>query len=130
MLRHYYINKEWILSGTARRTYLVAAVLSVALFVVIVTGITGRIPETLLPLLKPLLLVGVLGAGICMVAMEYFLFGFDNSSAMKKVFWFCAMAVPLLGPPLYCFIVYLRSDCLKANESNSQTDRQSKTAGV
>jgi len=44
-----------------------------------------------------------------MVAMEYFLFGFDESSAIKKMFWFCVMLFPPLGAPLYCFIVYSRS---------------------
>ncbi len=32
MLRYYYINKEWIVSSTARRIYRTAAVLSVGLF--------------------------------------------------------------------------------------------------
>ena len=38
-----------------------------------------------------------------MDGMEYFLFSFDNSSDTKKVFWFCVMLFPLLGPALYCF---------------------------
>jgi len=59
-------------------------------------------------------LVGVLGAAITIVAMEYFLFGFDKSSALKRLFWFLVMLFPLLGPSLYCFIVYLRSDVVKA----------------
>jgi hypothetical protein len=48
-----------------------------------------------------LLFVGVLGAATTMAAMEYFLFSFDNSSDMKKVFWFCVILFPLLGPALY-----------------------------
>ena len=56
---------------------------------------------------------GVLGAALTMVAMEYFLFGFDNSSAMKKAFWFCVMLLPPLGPSLHCFMVYSRSDVLQ-----------------
>jgi len=59
------------------------------------------IPEALLPVVKLLLFVGVLGAATTMVAMEYFLFSFDNSSDMKKVFWFCVILFPLLGPALY-----------------------------
>ncbi|HKC00717.1 MAG TPA: hypothetical protein VKD23_18185 [Terriglobales bacterium] len=119
MLRNYYINKEWMVSGTARRSYRVAAGLSLVLFFVVffiaVAAQVGAIPDTLLPVVKLLLLAGVLGAATTMVAMEYFLFGFDNSSAMKKVFWFCVMLFPLLGPTLYCFIVYSHSDVLKAN---------------
>jgi hypothetical protein len=44
------------------------------------------IPEALLPVVKLLLFVGVLRAATTMVAMEYCLFSFDNSSDMKKVF--------------------------------------------
>lgn len=74
----------------------------------------GGIPDTLVPMLKLPLLAGVLGTAITMVAMEYFLFGFDNSSAMKKMFWFCVMLLPPLGPSLYCFMVYSRSDVVGA----------------
>jgi predicted tellurium resistance membrane protein TerC len=119
MLRYYYINKEWIVSGTARRTYRIAAGLSLALFFMLVAvRLVGAIPEAL-PVVKLLLFAGVLGAATTMIAMEYFLFGFDTSSAMKKVFWFCVMLFPLLGPALYCFIVYSRSDVLKGNRAKS-----------
>ena len=115
MLRNYYINKEWIVSRTARRVYRVAASLSLTLFFFLaVVRFRGGIPDTFVPVLKLPLFAGVLGAAITMVAMEYFLFGFDNSSAMKKLFWFCVMLLPPLGPPLYCFVVYSRSDALKA----------------
>ena len=122
MLRYYYINKEWMVSGTAQRTYRVAASLSLALFFLLVAvrvvRVVDAIPEALLPVVKPLLLAGVLGAAITMVAMEYFLFSFDDSPAMKKVFWFCVMLFAPLGPALYCFIVYSRSDVLKSNYAN------------
>jgi len=77
-------------------------------------AVTGGIPETLVPIVKLPLFAAILGAAITMVAMEYFLFGFDNSSALKKVFWFCVMLLPPLGPSLYCFMVYSRSDVLRA----------------
>lgn len=48
--------------------------------------------------MKLLLFVGVLGAATTMVAMEYFLFSFDNSSDMKKVFWFWRDTVPTTWP--------------------------------
>src|SRR4030088_589886 len=119
MLRNYYINKEWMVSGTAQRSYRVAAGLSLVLFFVVffiaVAAQVSAITEALLPVVKLLLLAGVLGAATTMVAMEYFLFSFDNSSAMNKVFWFCVMLFPLLGPALYCFIVYSHSDVLKGN---------------
>ena len=114
MLRYYYINKEWMLSGTAQRVYRIAASLSLLLFLILMAvRFAGGIPEALLPVVKPLLLAGVLGAAITIVAMEYFLFAFDDSSAWKKVLWFCVMIFPPLGPALYCFIVYSRSDVLK-----------------
>jgi hypothetical protein len=115
MLRNYYINKEWMVSCTAQRIYRIAATLSLGLFFfLIVVRLRGGIPETLVPILRLPLFAGVLGAAITMVAMEYFFFGFDNSSALKKVFWFCMLLIPPLGPRLYCFIVYSRSDVLKA----------------
>jgi len=114
MLRYYYINKEWIISRTAQRIYRIAACLSIALFIMLVAmRIAGSIPEVLLPLVKPILLTMVCGAATTMVAMEYFLFGFDNSSGLKKVFWFCVLAFPPLGPALYWFFVYSRSDVLE-----------------
>ncbi|MGB9074759.1 MAG: hypothetical protein WCC22_19135 [Terriglobales bacterium] len=107
MLRYYYINKEWMLSSTARRTYRAAAVLSLVLFCSLwVWPFVDEIPAALLPILKLLLLAGVLGAATTVVAMEYFLFGFDKSPAGKKVLWFCVTLIPLVGPPLYCFVVY------------------------
>jgi hypothetical protein len=115
VLRNYYINKAWIVSQTARRIYRVAAGLSLALFIFLTAvRFDGGIPQSVVPLLKLPLFAGVLGAAITLVAMEYFLFGFDNSSALKKAFWFCVMLLPPLGPPLYCFIVYSRSDAFKA----------------
>ena len=114
MLRYYYINKEWMVSGTAQQIYRVTASLSLVLFFMLMAlRLMGEIPNGLLPIVKLLLLAGVLGTATTMVAMEYFLFGFDSSSATKKVFWFCVMLFPPLGPALYCFIVYRRSDVLK-----------------
>ena len=116
MLRYYYINKEWMLSRVAQRVYRLAASLSVALFfTIMLMPPAGESPLAIRPLAKLLLLLGVLGTAITTVAMEYFLFGFDVSPAMKKVFWFCVMLFPFLGPALYCFFVYSRSPVLHEN---------------
>jgi hypothetical protein len=119
MLRSYCINKELMVSGTAQRSCRVAAGLSLVLlfvvFFIAVAAQVGPIPEALLPVVKLLLLAGVLGSATTMVAMEYFLFSVDNSSARKKIFWFCVILFPLLGPALYCFIVHSHSDVLKGN---------------
>jgi hypothetical protein len=118
VLRYYYINREWIVSATARRFYCLTAWLSVVLFVLLVLlsvdlQIAGKIPGVLVPATKLFLFSGVLGAATTMVAMEYFLFGFDTSPAWKKALWFCIMLLPPIGPPLYCFVVYSRSEVLK-----------------
>ncbi len=88
--------------------------MALSVFLVVVR-LKGGIPENLIPFLKLPLFAGVFGAAVTMVAMEYFLFGFDKSSELKKVFWFCVMLFPPLRPPLYCFIVYSRPDALKVN---------------
>ncbi len=91
------------------------------LFLMMVS-VTGGIPETLVPILKLPLFACVVGAAITPVAMEYFLFGFDNSSALKKTFWFCVLLFPPLGPPLYCFIVYSRSEMVQPDRILSALD--------
>jgi hypothetical protein len=116
MLRYEYINREWIVSTAARRVYRTSASLSVALFF----GwwallVEERIPPAIAPAAKLFLFAGVLGAGITLVGMEFFLFRFDNSHPLKQIVWFCVMLVPLLGPALYCFVVYSRSDALKSS---------------
>jgi hypothetical protein len=73
MLRHYYINRGWMVSIAARRVYRVATSLSLALFFVFLAmGLTEAIPDALIPVLKAVILAGVLGSATTMVAMEYF----------------------------------------------------------
>jgi len=114
MLRYEYLKKEWIVSPTARRVYRASATLSLALFITCWAILSvGRIPETLAPVVRLLLLAGVVGAGITLVGMEFFLFRFDDSHPFKQICWFLIMLIPLLGASLYCFIVYSRSDVVK-----------------
>ena len=117
MLRYEYIKREWIISPTARRVYRIAAATSVVFFLcwmalVIQRSIDG-IPDGLRSVVRPIVLIGVIGAGITLVGMEFFLIRFDNSHALKQVFWFCAMLFPILGPAVYCFLVYSRSEVLR-----------------
>ena len=115
MLKYEWINKEWIVSPTARRVYRASAGLSVALlfglWAILIAG--GGIPANVAPVVRLLLLAGVLGAGITIVGMEFFLFRFDNSHPLKQIVWFLVLLFPLLGPALYCFVVYSRSEVLK-----------------
>jgi hypothetical protein len=115
MFRNYFINREWIVSSTARHIYRCAAILSLALFFVVSAVRLGTIPETLIPALKLPIFAGVVGTAVTMIGMEYFLFGFDKSSATKKAFWFCMMLFPLIGRPLYCFMVHSRSEVLQTS---------------
>jgi hypothetical protein len=45
--------------------------------------------------------------------MEYFLFRFDESHPVKPILWFVVILFPLLGPALYCLVVYSRSKVLR-----------------
>jgi hypothetical protein len=114
MLKYEYINKEWIVSPTASRVYRASAALSVALFFGWWALFVGGIPSTIAPVVRLLLLAGVLGAGITFVGMEFFLFRFDDSHPLKQIVWFLVMLFPLLGAALYCFIVSSRSNVLKS----------------
>jgi hypothetical protein len=114
MLKYEYINKEWIVSPVARRVYLASASLSVALFFSWwAILLAGGIPAPIAPVVRLLLFAGVVGAGISIVGMEFFLFRFDNSHPLKQIVWFFVLLFPLLGSALYCFVVYSRSDVLK-----------------
>lgn len=120
MLRYELVSPRLIVSRTAYRVYRVSACLSVLLFIGLFVVIAeGSVPEMIAPLAQPLLLVCVLGAACTIVGMEFFLFRFDNSHPLKQVLWFCVMLFPLLGPAFYCFVVYSRSDVIKARDERA-----------
>jgi hypothetical protein len=124
MLKYEYINKEWIVSPMARRVYRVSACLSIALLLWWwIVLYLGGVPSLLAPLARLLVFAGVLGAGITLIGMEYFLFRFDDSHPLKQMVWFCILVVPLLGPALYCLIVYSRSDVVKSKAAPGQAIR-------
>ena len=111
---HQYIKKEWIVSPAARRTYRAAAAISLTLYVslgwVLVNGGTS--------LSRQFVFIGVLAMGLTSAAMEAFLFLFDDSPGWKQIFWFVVMCFPPLGPALFCFFVYSRSNALRTACSN------------
>ena len=118
MLPYEYIKKEWIVSPTARSVYRASASLSVALFFGWWTILVmGGIPDAIAPAVRALLLAGIVGAGITFIGMEFFLFRFDDSHPLKQIVWFLVMMFPLLGPALYCFVVYSRSDVLRRSRA-------------
>jgi hypothetical protein len=110
MHQYQFLNKQWIVSPTARRVYRAAAVVSLTLYV----SLTAMILSGPIPLLKQFLFIGVLATAINGVGMEFFLFRFDDSPAWKQILWFCAMIFIPIGPALYCFVVYSRSQAVKA----------------
>jgi hypothetical protein len=114
MLAYELINREWIVSRTARTVYRAATVLSLLLLPLLWIAIEDtRMLGPLRSILRPLLFVGVLGTALTGLGMEYFLFRFDDSHALKQVFWFCVMILAPIGPALYCFLVYSRSEVVK-----------------
>ena len=104
-----YINKDWIVSQSARRVYRAFAVISLALYPAVIALAMGDIPRMIVPALRLLLFASVVGTGITMVGMEFFLFRFDDSHALKQIVWFVVMLLPPLGPAMYCFVIYSRS---------------------
>jgi hypothetical protein len=115
MLKYEYINKEWIVSRTARIVYRTAAVTSVFIFVALVALILESDRTNPLRLMmRPLLFLEAIGIALTLVGMEYFLFRFDDSHALTQMFWFCLLLLPPLGPALYCFLVYSRSEVVRA----------------
>ena len=117
-----YINKEWIVSATARAVYRTAAYLSIMLFLLWCYTLFEGVPSGYGPFIRLLVFAGVLGAGTVLVGMEYFLFRFDQSHALKQIAWFCVMLLPLLGSAVYCLIVYSRSSVVKDSLVPPSTD--------
>ena len=126
MLTYDYINKEWVVSATAYRVYRLASCLSILLFFLSSYATVQGVPGQYLPVIRALVFAGVAGAGTSLVGMEYFLFRFDESHPLKQILWFCVMLIPMLGPALYCFIVYSRSNivrnCLPSVETRPPTE--------
>ena len=126
MLTYDYINKEWVVSATAYRVYRLASCLSILLFFLSSYATVQGVPGQYLPVIRALVFAGVAGAGTSLVGMEYFLFRFDESHPLKQILWFCVMLIPMLGPALYCFIVYSGSNivrnCLPSVETRPPTE--------
>ena len=121
MLRYELVSPKLIVSRTAYRVYRFSACLSILLILGVSVALSERnIPDIVAVLVKPLLFLFAVSAAITFAGMEVFLFRFDQSRPLKQAFWFLAMLVPLLGPALYCFIVYSRSDVFNAGDGRAQ----------
>jgi hypothetical protein len=113
MLNYEHIHRERIVSATAYRVYRLSAYLSIMLLFVWSYIIVEGVPAAFTSLARLLIVAGVVGAGTVFVGMEYFLFRFDDSHPLKQIVWFVVMLFPLLGPALYCLVVYSRSKVVR-----------------
>ena len=98
-----------MISRSARKVYRTGAILSLLIFAVpIVSAFNDSRNELVTSALRMGLFAGVAGAGLTIVAMQYFLFGFDKSSDVKRVLSFLLMIVPVIGAAIYCLTTYSR----------------------
>ena len=119
-INYFAIDEKLIISHEACRIYRVCAWISLAFFVALIGDLfSPEGPLALIVLSKPLLMIGALSYAGMIVAMEVFLFRFDESSALKQIFWFLVMLIPLLGAPTYCLLVYSRSAIMR--NTNTRT---------
>jgi hypothetical protein len=114
MIHQQFIEREWVVSATAKRVYRSTAAVSIVFFFFAVTlsmSMRGNpdVPALSLLLAKPVVLIFALATAITEAGMFCFLFLFDTSPGLKQVFWFLAMMIPPFGPALFCFRVYSRS---------------------
>lgn len=127
MLRYELISPKLIVSRTAYRFYRVSACLAILLLVALCIVMSERsLPDIFAPVAQFLLLVFAIAAASTIAGMEVFLFRYDNSQALKQVFWFCVMLVPLLGAATYCFVVYSRSHLFKRSAERERSHPFSK----
>ena len=108
------ISRNWLVSLTARRVYLVCSLLSLALSgtlagtrAALVVVSSQTLPPATAAFLRLVLIPEVIGGALLWVAMLYFWFNFDQSSWLKRALWFpfvfCFIPV---GLALYQFLVY------------------------
>jgi hypothetical protein len=117
-VNYFAIDPKLIISPAVARIYRVSAWISLILLVGIAAGwFSPENPHWIGAFAQPLLMVGVLSYVFMTAAMEVFLFRFDESGALKQVFWFVVMLVPLIGSALYCLVVYSRSASVKSISS-------------
>ena len=108
MCLRFYINKEWIVSTTARRVYLLSTILNIFLFI-LVYSIPAEMSETLSSVVGLVVFICALGAATTYVSMFFHFVLFKDSSMPKALL--CALAIMFfpIGPPFYFFLVYWRS---------------------
>ncbi len=110
------INRSWLFSRTAQRTYFVSALLALALLATL-AGVhmamsaagTGALTPSAASLVRVLLFPEIVGAAVLWIAMWYLWFGFDRSHYLKKAIWFVFLFfLGPIGTVSYYFAVYRR----------------------
>jgi hypothetical protein len=112
MCLRFFINKEWIVSTTARRIYLISTILNVALIFLeywLILSSHAVMSDGLSVALGSLLYLCVFGAATTFVAMLFHFVLFNRYSLPKSILCALAMYLYPIGPPLYFFLVYWRS---------------------
>lgn len=111
-MMHVSINRAWLFSRTARRVYLLCAILNLALLatrigVVAAMASAGvsTLPPTAVLLVKGFLFPEIVGSAVLFVGMSYCWLGFGGSYK-KKVLWFVSLGFFLIATPIYYFSVY------------------------
>jgi hypothetical protein len=110
------ISRSWLLSETARRIYLVSALLALALIATLIgvrTAMAAAGTRALTPsaslVVRILLLPGIVGEALLWAGMWYFWFGFDRSHYLKRAAWFLLLfLLAPFGTIFYYFLVYRR----------------------
>ncbi len=118
------ISRSWIVSPRSQQVYFVCALLSLAMLAMIIGtlmaiatagGNSFAVSPPVALVLRLLLWPCVMGTAVLSIAMWYFWFSFDDSSWLKKAFWFVLLyLVIVIGPILYYFFVYRSSRVLES----------------
>lgn len=121
-MRFYLISENWLISSTARKAYRWSGGISITLlptiFAVRLLHQLDLLSPGLIFALRGMLMISVLATAVTYVAMQYFLLVEDESPAWKQILWFLAMVLLGIGPGLYVFFGYSRSEYFRANKSN------------
>jgi hypothetical protein len=111
---HLPINRSWLFSSTAQRTYFASALLTLA-FIATLLGVrmamvavgTRVLVAPASSVIRTILYPEITGAAVLWIGMWYFWFGFDSSHYLKKAVWFVLLGfLAPFGTLLYYFLVY------------------------
>jgi hypothetical protein len=108
------INRSWLFSATAQRTYFASALLTLAFIATLlavrmamVSAGTHALVAPASAVVRTLLYPETAGVAVLWIGMWYFWLGFDSSHYFKKAMWFVLLGLLApFGTILYYFFVY------------------------